>query len=428
MILPLALFLQLNANPSLEPDPAHFRYQRAVSINSGDSQQACAILPGDIFAHAAPTLADLRLYTSGSKQQQPYALTLSEAASPSNDPAALLNLGTRSGHIAFDLQMPPRPYTSVVLDLNAKDFLATAKVFGQSSPGPAGPITFLGDYTLFDLTGQRLSRSTTLNLQESTFPQLHIDLTVSPAPNAPASVFPASVVAGASVPPSREAQTLYTRVAETSSLAQRDHTSVATFHLAARIPVERVEFVLQPGFHANFSRSVVIMASSGPHSQPEEITGQISRIELTEGGHTLRQLQLTVPATLGANMQAAADVQVAIQDGDDRPLAIAAVRLEMRQRQLCFEPAAGSSPATLFYGDPDLRAPSYDYARLFVPNTNIRAATLGPEQLNPAFIPRADTRPFSERHPELLWVALIAVILVLGFLAFRSAKHLPASR
>ena len=35
---------------------------------------------------------------------------------------------------------------------------------------------------------------------------------------------------------------------------------------------------------------------------------------------------------------------------------------------------------------------------------------------------RPDSRPFTERHPALLWVALAIVILLLGAVAFRSAK------
>jgi hypothetical protein len=36
---------------------------------------------------------------------------------------------------------------------------------------------------------------------------------------------------------------------------------------------------------------------------------------------------------------------------------------------------------------------------------------------------RPDDRPFTEKHPALLWAVLIAVVVVLGAIALRSAKR-----
>jgi len=77
----------------------------------------------------------------------------------------------------------------------------------------------------------------------------------------------------------------------------------------------------------------------------------------------------------------------------------------------------------LFYGDSRLAAPVYDYARLFVASRAAVVAELGPEELNANYrAPAAEVRPFAERHPELLWIALIAAICALGVVAMRSAK------
>jgi hypothetical protein len=420
-LLGLAL-LQLAASsaPGPTPDRHHLRYQRAVNVAPGPSPHACAVLSADLFSHAAPSLTDLRLYDGA--DELPYVLTLSDAATPTNDPATVSNLGTQSGRIVFDLQMPARSYTNVTLALAARDFLATARVSGER---PGVPATQLGEYTLFDLTSQHLSRSTTLGLQESTFPVLHVELTFTPAPGAPAQIFSPAIVTGASVPPSREAQTLYTPVAETSTLLHRNHRTIAEFHIPARVPVERIAFVLPPGFQSNFSRPVLLTAQAGadPGNLAEQLSGEISRVNLPSPATGIHHEQLTVPATLGSNMQTDAVVAVAIADGDDRPLPIASVRLEMRQRQLCFDPPAAAP--ILYYGDSELHAPVYDYARLFAPTAPVRIATLDPEQPNPAYTPRADSRPFTERHPELLWLVLLAAVGALGFTAFRSAKSLP---
>jgi hypothetical protein len=50
-------------------------------------------------------------------------------------------------------------------------------------------------------------------------------------------------------------------------------------------------------------------------------------------------------------------------------------------------------------------------------------ARLGPEQLNPYYAPRRDDRPLLRRKPQILWVALLLGIGVMGILGFRSWGH-----
>ena len=120
-------------------------------------------------------------------------------------------------------------------------------------------------------------------------------------------------------------------------------------------------------------------------------------------------------------MQSAAAVEVSVDNGDDTPLPISAVRLEMRQRRLCFDTAT-VEPLTLFYGDASMPAPQYDYARLFSLSDTVHTADMGSEQMNPGWRERPDSRPFTERHPHLLWIVLLAVICVLVMVALRSSK------
>jgi hypothetical protein len=249
------------------------------------------------------------------------------------------------------------------------------------------------------------------------------------------------MVLGVTVPPSRDAQSLYTTATATTEIAQRGHQSIATFPLPERIPIERISVDIAPTYKANFSRDVRIFdhpldapKSPGTPEPPatpdtsiiqapasENLAGTIFRVHLTQSGREIRQQQLTVPATLGSNMQSAATVEVAIDNGNDTPLPITAIRLEMRQRQLCFN-APTPQPLTLYYGDPALTVPQYDYARLFSPTGEIHTAQLGPEQLNPAYRDRPDQRPLTERRPHLLWIVLLAVICILAIVAIRSSK------
>jgi hypothetical protein len=434
--------------------PAHLRYLRALTVPAG-AGQACAVLDAQVFPHAEPALIDLRIFPGGAAQHEvAYAITMSQAVTEETQPARLLNLGSEGGKMVFDLEMPQRAYSDVTLDLDPaiKDFLATATVIGTNALGPGGSrdkSVDLGTFTLFDLTSQHLSRDTTLPLEESTFRYLHIVLSVSAAPGNSPGTGPAIVpamVRGAQVPPSREEQILYTTVAETSAMETAGRESRASFEVPARVPVERVEFVLAPGFKANFSREVKVTATAEPLPKgapkasiaegevdsderaplPETVTGNILRVHANEAGREIRTEELGFPAILGANLQRSAKVEVTIENGDDQPLPIARVRLEMRQRELCFDAGAAANGASLalYYGDPALLTPVYDYERLFVAADKPLAATLGPEKSNPQYTPRPQAPlSFTERHPQLLWIALLAAICALALVAIKSSRN-----
>jgi hypothetical protein len=115
---------------------------------------------------------------------------------------------------------------------------------------------------------------------------------------------------------------------------------------------------------------------------------------------------------------------VVVENGDDQPLPITSVRLEMRQRNLCFD-APSAQPLMLYYGDPALDAPVYDYARFFSATAHATPAQLSAEMPNPDYRGRPDTRPLTDRYPNVLWIALLVVICALGFVAIRSSRTLP---
>ncbi|HEY5055067.1 MAG TPA: hypothetical protein VII58_02835, partial [Acidobacteriaceae bacterium] len=394
--------------------------------------------------------------TGPGSHEIPYAVTLSESANVEMAQARVLNLGAGAGGaITFDLEMPRRTYSTVTLDVDPAlhDFLGTAVVTAMDALNGKGHSVAFGTFTIFDLTAQRLSRSTALPLPESTFPYLHVTLTIADAPRpngakTDAARFVPSMVEGAEVPPSREAQTIYTTVAETSAIATQGRESIAKFEVPARVPVERVEFIFPATYKGNFSRDVRVTAkaesaakdgaeeavSSGDGNGgmeadrreplPETVVGAILRVHANEEGREIHTDELTMPAVLGANLQRAAKVGVAIENGDDQPLPIAAVRLEMRQRRLCFDAgAAAAGPLALYYGDRTLSAPVYDYERLFTPEEKPLVVTMGPQLANPEFTLHPEPpRSFLDRHPEALWIALIAAIAALGFVAVKSGK------
>jgi hypothetical protein len=406
--------------------PERFRLQRTLQPPAGAQGQACAVLDATLYAHTEGRLTALRIYSSG--HEVPFAITESGELGQQAEPARVMNLGRQGKTIVFDLAMPQRAYTEVVLDLDGRDFYATAKVSGEQQPG--GARTDLGEFVLFDLRSDGLSRSTTLALQESSFPILHVEMAVTSAPGGDPNFFELDMVRGASVPPSREAQTLYTTVAETTVFEQHGKSTVATLQVPAHVPIERAHIVLDPAFHRDFLRSVTVAGKTNiPDAigADESVAGEIERVERPPspaGIPAIRSEQLNVDALLASNLRKPATITLTVNNGDDAALPLRAVDLQMRQREVCFDAEPGAA-YVLRYGDPTpVRPPVYDYAQLFRANPNAAVVALGPETPNPQF--RDDTPPpqsYPKRHPELLWVALLLVIGVLGTVALHNARR-----
>lgn len=418
-ILLLALFALA------EPDIRYARYERSVQLPAQSAGQACLAIDPAIFAHAAPSLADLRLDSTGSTASEtPYFIRASQVVEAGKQQATLLNPGLRDGKTVFDAAMPEGTYAGVELDIGAADFLATATVSGSNTEGDA-KATRLGAFTLFDLTAQRLGRSTVLHLPNSDFRYLHF---IIDGPILPPAVHGLTVL--------REPKTTarYLTVAATSAVAKKGRSSIVEFSVPARTPVDRIVF--SPGASpANFSRDVQVsvVESAQPHPtddstppSPASVTASLLRVHRIQDGHRIDEEHLEAEAP-AVSLDTPSKWTIAIDNGDDAPIELTLVSLQMLERDMCFD-AAASATYALFYGDPALGAPQYDYARMFSAQPAPLHATLSAEQLNPAWIPRPDDRPFTEKHPALLWGALVSIIAILGFIAVRTvARNKPAA-
>jgi hypothetical protein len=431
LLLQAGTFPSIGTAPAPLADPQHLRYVRALTLPQGASGVACTVLDASVYAHTASSSADdlrvFRVEGHTKPQEVPFVVSYSEAQPTDAQTAAVRNLALRNGALSFDLDMPPRAYTQVDLQLSAHNFFATAEVFATNptlgSPKP------LGVFTLFDLTQRHLARSTSLALQEATFPHLHILLRLRTLDGKPFPHLNPSIVQGATVPASREAQTLYTVVASANTITQQGTSSLAQLDIPAHIPVERVQFVLDPAYKSDFLRNVSVIAHADTHQpdQPQEsIDGLIWRVtrpaDATAGAPAIGAAELSLPAVIASNLHDPATIRVAIANPAQPPLPLRAVQLQMRQRTLCFD-AVPNATYTLRYGDNDLRASVYDLGDLATLPAKPLIATLGTEQLNPGYIQRHIASTYDQRNPNLFWIALLAAIAVLGSFVSRHAMR-----
>jgi hypothetical protein len=412
MKLLAALSLFLLAAPA--PEMRYFHFTRPIVVPAQASGQTCVLLNADVFAHASSQLADLRLYQGTT--ETPYVVHSDVPLMVANENATLVNLGKSAGETTFDAEMTDGSYSDLQLDVDGHDFLATVTVLGSQLKATASRTT-LGSFTIFDFTRQGLGRSTVLHLTPSNFRFLHFAIA---GPIEPRSI------KGLSITRPPVSQPRYVTVAETANAAVKGRDQVFEFTVPAHAPVDRIDFVPRDSA-SSFSRDVEIGILPAARARADDSTeppqpvvgsGSILRVRTQQGGHKIDEEHLIVSPPR-ASFDGATKWAVTIKNRDDAPVPMASVRLQMLERNLCFDAVAGSA-FTLYYGDAALAAPVYDYSALFVLQKNPIVAQLGPQAVNVLYQPRPDERPFTEKHPALLWTALILVIALLGFVAMRS--------
>jgi hypothetical protein len=176
------------------------------------------------------------------------------------------------------------------------------------------------------------------------------------------------------------------------------------------IPVSRVSFeTSQPDFY----RGVRIQRSKDGKQWEPGGGGQIYRH--TEAGKTEESLGVTWFETWGPRYW-----RVAVMNGNDAPLSEARLTLAMSQRYVIFH-ARQSRSYRLIYGNYRANAPQYDLAKTLRIRSNEKLARLRLRDEDETSN-YADPRPFTERHPNLLWVALGLAVVLLGAAAVYSLR------
>ena len=379
---------------------SYFKYDRPVQVSVA-GQQHYAVADQAMWEHSHG-LQDVRLYSGTT--EVPYALTV-ERGSSENVQTSLrvLQPGIIGGKTQFILDMAGlAEYDRVELNLSARNFVVKAEVAGQDDLHGSKWVT-LGRTVLYDLSADRLGGNSTLRLPLTAYKYLRVTLDGQIKPGD---------VKGASASLRHEEKEVWREVAVASSLPPGGQDSVFTASLPGNMPVERIEFAVSSA-QPDFMRTVEIQNEKG-----ERIgSGEIRRVHTVRHGQRIDAEASSFPLYTAM----AGTIKILVHNGDDQPLKIDSVRLMQYERRIYFTPQAAGT-LHFYYGDEKLGAPVYDYAKLFQKDPSARPALLSMEEANTAFTGRPDDRPWSERHPALLWVAIIAAVIVLGAVALRSMK------
>lgn len=394
-------------------------------------REACAVLDGAAAAYSGRGVGEMTLWSG--RRPVAFSVTVNSPQESGGEPATVVNFRGKSsaagdwslpGSTEFDLYMPHRSYSSVRLEFARHDLATTATVSAGGNP--------VGQFVLFDLTGNKLAANTTLHVGERADPVLHVRLD---------KAMSRGELFGVWVPPSRSEATVFTTIASSAAQTQtaersgdqsaaQGTASVAEFVVPEGVPVERVVVDVSPDA-GDFHRTVLVHASevnaagtSG--STPAQVTGTIQRLRAVRDNLPLQVDDRAVDAVLLNNQHSAMRVTVTIENGVGMALPISDVRLQMRERKICFPAWPGAERWRLFYGEPTVRFISLGggHRRSLVLASDPVVATLGPEHVAAEFHPLSVT---NEGTPwRLLEASVVFLVLVCVFLAlFLRAVRIP---
>ena len=112
-------------------------------------------------------------------------------------------------------------------------------------------------------------------------------------------------------------------------------------------------------------------------------------------------------------------LRLRVHNGDNAPLSARRITFSGYRRVLKF-PTNASGTYWIYYGNPDAKRPAYDFAQVMPTGVQLMDASLGAEQANPGYRPPAEPqKPWSDRHPQVLYAVLAVAVLGMGYIAVR---------
>ena len=388
-----------------------WRYSRSISP-AGSDALGYLTLDRDVFSHSENRLADLRIIDEAG-QELPYDIRshITPPAQPVNVPATirensfspgrftqvLLDLGSHTGfHNSLRVQTPESDFINWV-QVDASDDAHLWRVVN-----PRAPISrFLRE----DLEGNQTVRYSENNarylrvrIEESghSFKVSNIEVFSSPAVQADKPEGAPPLAASLAPDAGREGSSTQWTVDLGS----------------ANIPVAKFDFATD---RPEFYRAVRVLTSQDGHEWQPAGGGEIHRY--TASGKIEESLSVQCYESWGSRFW-----RVEVLNLNDAPLSAVRLSVAMPLRYVLFHGSAGRS-YRLLYGNARATSPRYDLGRtLQIPPME---AMLHPELGSPEVTTNyADPRPFTEKHPNLLWIALATAVVMLGYAALR-ALHNP---
>ena len=397
-------FVGLLAASAFAADLAAPRYRKPIPLTP-DPKLAAVKLDREVYLGARTDLADLRVFRDA-EEVPSMIVTLGGGSGRREEAVEITDQAVAPEGLQLTLHLSAAPRHNIVrIVTREQNFRQAVRV--ETSDDRRTWAIARDDGAIFDFTqGARRLSSLAIDYPVST--RRYLRLTIR-------GWTKVGAVTGALVEyqedrsPSRE-----TLATLTPSVIQ-DRPTQSTLALldldAAGLPVDRIT-VDTPA--EAFHRAVDIEASNNTTDWRFVTQGVIERWP----GHSFTTLEL--PDTQERY------IRLRIYNRDDRPIEIRSARLDGLIRQIRFF-AAQPGTYWLYYGAPAWRPPSYDLAAVVAREGDSARAewTLGPQQANPLYRPPPEpVKPWSERHPGILYTVLGFSIAGLAIATLRFAMRI----
>jgi hypothetical protein len=406
------------ATPELQ---ARWEYFVSVPIPTATAEESSTlvdlILNRDVFAHARPDLADLRLYDQAGKSI-PYALRYRRPQTVQDRvPATEFNRAEPEdgpGELTLDLQRDDIQYNEIKIVTSGNNFRRAVEVEG-SEDGKTWRKLVSANLIHFEHEMQKIDLNT-LTFADSRFHFVRVR--VQPDPSRVTVDQARDRVRVTEVNILRHVEDPGERLTQDATLLPREPVRLNSAPGSAwiidlggeNVPCDRIEVDIAD---SEFARDFLIEA--------EYPSGPLGQLRFTYVGMTEAALWQRKPGDpkrpMIANFQEVQTrrLKLSVTDHRNPPLSVRSVKFSAPARQVVFaQPAEGSGETRLFFGNPLAELPVYDFARNLPPKLSPPPArsALAAASLNPSFVP--PPKPFTERFPGLIYVVLSSVTFVLA--------------
>jgi hypothetical protein len=384
------------------------------------------VLPLEVMDKAREDLADLRLYDAGTREI-PYAVRIRREFDDKREiSASVFNQGVvdqATSELSVDLGENPGEHNEIQVQTAGHNFRRRVEVEGSDSSKEWRTLETRA--VLFSFESQnRAVESSRVTYSTSRYRFLRVrvfrdELTDGQPPQITGVKVMMAVHAkgelttwGLYVPPYQLLRN------------QGAHASVWAIDLGARVPCDRLTLEVED---ASFSRPFQIESVDDPQNARLIATGELTR-HLGEGA---KPLVITFDEEVHARK-----LRLMVTDYSNPTLTIASIQASAPARQFVFElKETPAQPLRLFFGNPKVTAPHYDFekelpsklsTRLGYPGGQPTAdgeptlGMVGSVVTNPEFKP--EPLPLTERIPWLVYLVLAASSVALAIILISLAR------
>jgi len=405
--IPIALF----AGAADLPDHWRaWRYSRAIlqdSSSPNDLQTGTAAevrLPWDLFAHCNTGCTDLRVVDAEAREV-PYELKTDRALTHSEAyDARILENSFAAGkytQVVGDLGRDAPFYDRVHVETTQPDFIVWAEVALSDDAKTWRIVEARAPIARF----RKRSVDGTQTIPFQGLNSRYIRIRIFEADQQ-------FSVTGLTVRREESHPAALAEVPSAFQLANSDDTTETawtTNFASSRIPVSRLKFGIDT---EEFYRAVRVSGSEDGKLWNYRGSGVIYRYR--QGASTRESLVIDFPEWPQTEI-----LRVEVINGNDQPLRNARLSLFAVPRRLVFRPQANAN-YRLLYGSDRAGEPQYDLSHYLDAQKPVYFEfSLGPEEVTANY---QDPRPFSERHPSVLWIALGIAIVLIGLTALKTLR------